>query len=190
MKRYLPVIPVILFILLNACDDGSISSAEATAVAKTFTATMWTPTTSPSPLYSFQASEIIRLLNLTIEGAETSNPLNQLEHTIVADYQVNGVSFPLEDDGTATFWIEVHCECKASGQCCNPQQTFMEIMRAIDLNKPMIFDYVPPNVRYMKVECFDHTNEMAVMTVPWEDVKNFFANTMSGFELGGKVNSE
>src|ERR1051325_12164896 len=114
MKRLLLVLPLVLLLLLNACGNypvGGISPSDGTAVGKTQTATVWTPTISPTP--PPDQSKIVEWLNSELSDTDS------LEQALVARYRIFDVSFPIGSNGLATIMrIDIRCECSTYGQCC------------------------------------------------------------------------
>lgn len=180
MKRLVIIIPFILFVILNACGNPGMPPEGGIYVT-------YTPTIALTPTPGPDGSQIVASLNQFLEGTEAATPLDQLEHTMSARYQVLDVSFPVENDGTITFQVNVNCECAANGQCCSHEQTFVETMRAMYPAKDLVIRLVPGNVKYMKVFCSDHSSQVVIMNVLWEDVKSFFYGHLTGYQLASRV---
>jgi hypothetical protein len=189
MKRYLLVIPLILFVVLNAC--GSPGTPTTGGVFVTFT-----PTMEPVAMYASQSAYAFMNLNLAIERLETLDKFTELEHVTGASYQVTNVDFPLENGMPTVFQVATRCECARNAECCSPTRTFVVTLLAF--NNAMTYDPnfsnwiqqgVPVEVRNMSVRIFDHATETEVINVPWENVKIFLyqPDSFRGFELGARV---
>lgn len=87
MKRFLPFFPLIFLFFLNACGEltAEISPAEWTAVWRTNTASVWTPTITPTP--DPDEKKIVDWLNEVLSQAD------ELERTLDAKYYVLDVYF-------------------------------------------------------------------------------------------------
>lgn len=182
MKRLLPILPFFVLLLLNACGNYpvGVSPSEGTAVGKTQTAVAWTPTISPTPVPN--ESKIIEWLNAELSSADA------LEQTLVAKYQVVDVSFPMESNGVrATILVNVRCECATYGQCCNPEQMFVVIIQSMKQRQEKIIGEIPLTVNKMKVVCYDHMTQFAIMSASWSDVKNYLQDHINGYQLGSRV---
>jgi len=106
MKRLLPIVPVFLLILLNACGNtpAGISPAEGTAVGQTQTAAVWTPTITSTP--DPNESKIVEWLNDGLSSAD------MLEKALDASYYARDVSFPNVPGSSSTvFRVDIRCEC-------------------------------------------------------------------------------
>ena len=190
MKRFLLLIPIILLVLLNACSNNSANTAATqTAAAQTQTAQAWTSTPGPSPTFDSASPSIFNYLNLAIEHMETSDKFHQLEHITGASYQVTRVEFPQENNVSTIFRVEARCECAANAQCCSPTRTFVVTLNAMDdlEFRERIIQLVPPTVRNLEVQTFDHGTPTNLMSVPWANVQSFLRNQISGFELASEV---
>jgi hypothetical protein len=174
MKRYLIIIPLLLFIILNACSGSSeISPAIHTAVVQTMTATFWTPSFTPIPMYVTERSVLTRDLYSGIETAEVLNISDQLEHTIGVDYQIRDVKLLPENSIATLFEVDVNCVCVLDHYCCTPQRTFVIAMMAMSQNRLDILSAVPTTVNSMKVMCFNPNGSSDGISVQWNDVINF-----------------
>jgi hypothetical protein len=182
MKRFLPAIPLILLILLNACgnDPGGIPPAEGTAVGQTQTASVWTPTISPTP--DPNESKIVDWLNAELSDADP------LEKTLVANYQVQDVLFPhAPNDSSIVFRVDIRCQCATNTQCCIPERMFVITILAMKKRADKIMEQVPGSVSEVKVVCFDSGLRIAVMAVLWPDVKGYLLDQINGYQLGSRV---
>lgn len=182
MKRLLSVVPIFLFILLNACGNvtGEITSAEGTAVGQTQTAAIWTPTITLTP--DPNESKIVEWLNESLSSADP------LEKTLDANYQARDASFPNVPGSSSTvFRIDIRCECAVNTQCCIPERMFVVTMRAMKDRADKIMEQVPGSVSEVKVVCFDHGTQIGVMFAWWSDVKGYLLEQLNGYQLGSRV---
>jgi hypothetical protein len=182
MRRFLLLIPIFLLMLLNACGNStaSISPTEGTAVGQTQTATVWTPTITPTP--DPNESKIVEWLNAELLNADP------LEQTLDAKYQVVDASFPITLNGTSTiFRVDVRCECMTNTQCCIPERTFIVIVWAMRNRADKIIEQVPGTVNEMKVVCYDRMTQLGVMSAWWSDLKSYLLDQINGYQLGSRV---
>lgn len=182
MKRLLPIAPVFLFILLNACGNtpAEISPAEGTAVAQTQTATMWTPTITHTP--DPNESKIVEWLNEGLSGADP------LEKILDASYQIQDVWFPITSSNSYTiFQVDIRCQCATNTQCCVPERMFVVTMYAMKNRADKIIEQVPGNINEIKVVCINNGSRIAVMAASWTDVKGYLLDQINGYQLGSRV---
>lgn len=181
MKRYLPAIPVILLLLLNACGspEGSTNTLTPTSM----------PNTEPVPTFDNVSPMIYDYLNRVLENEiELSDKFQEVEHITGASYQVIDVSFPSNNDGTVVFHVSTRCECAANAQCCSSTRTFVMTLMAMDKSSSeTIISLVPQNAQTMEVWTYDHANQGNVMRVPWPEVIRFLHDEISGFQLASEV---
>jgi len=182
MKRLLLVVPVFLLILLNACgiDPGGVSPAQGTAVGQTQTATMWTATVTATP--DPNESKIVEWLNAELSAADP------LERTLDANYLIQGVSFPFTS-GTSSpvFVVEIRCECAVNTQCCIPERMFVVSMGAMKKRADKIIEQMPGSLKEVRVACYNHGTQIAVLAAGWTDVKDYLLEPNNGFMLGSRV---
>jgi len=182
MKRFLPILPIFLLMLLNACGNtpANISPAEGTAVAQTQTATMWTPTITPIP--DPNESKIVEWLNDGLLSADA------LEQALDASYRVRDVSFPYMAGSTSTiFRVDIRCECATDVPCCIPERMFVVTMWSMKGRADKIIDQVPGSVGEVKVVCYDHMMFNGVMAAKWSDVMDYLLDRINGYQLGSRV---
>jgi hypothetical protein len=182
MKRFLPAIPLFLLLLFNACGNHpvDISPAQGTAVGQTQTAAAWTATISPTPVPN--TSRIVEWLNAELLNADA------LEQTLVAKYQVLDVSFPVASNGLlAIMRVDIRCECATYGQCCNPEQMFVMMIASMKKHGDKIIEQVPGTVSEMRMVCYDHMTQFAVMAASWSDVKGYLSDQINGYQFGSRV---
>ena len=181
MKRVFFVVPIVLLLLLNACagDITAIAPPVGTAVAETQTASIWTPTISPTP--DPNESKIVEWLNAELSNADA------LEQTLDARYQVVDVSFPPVNGLATSIRVDIRCECATNGQCCIPERMFVVTMGSLKKRTDKIVEQVPGTVNELKVVCYDHVTQVGVMSASWMDVKSYFLEQLNGYQLGSRV---
>ena len=182
MKRFLFVIPFLLFILLNACGNtaAQITPFEGTAVGETQTASMWTPTITSTP--DPNESKIVEWLNAELSSADA------LEQILDASYQVQDVLFPLAASGSSiVFRVDIRCQCAVNTQCCVPERIFVTALSAMTNRADKIVEQVPPNVSELKVVCFSNGVNIAVVAALWQDVKDYLLKQINGYQFGSRV---
>ena len=182
MKRCFSIVPVFLLMLLNACGSmtPTVPSNIGTAVGQTQTATMWTPTVTPTP--DPNEAKIVEWLNAELLNADP------LEQTLDARYQVVDVSFPVSPVSLSTvFRVDVRCECATNANCCVPERMFVVIVEAMKKRAEKIIEQVPAGVSEMRVVCFEHTTHVGVISGWWLDVKGYLLDQINGYQLGARV---
>ena len=185
MKRLLLVIPlVILLLLFNACNaypiGGGVPQAQGTAVGETQTATVWTPTISPTP--PPDQSKIVEWLNSELSDTDS------LEQALVARYRIFDVSFPIGSNSLATIMrIDIRCECSTYGQCCIPEHMFVAVINSMKKHEDKIIEQVPQTVGEMRVYCFDHMTQITALSASWSDVKSYLKGQINGDQFGYRV---
>lgn len=181
MKRLLPLIPVLLFLLISSCDViNAVSPAEGTAVGETQTAIIWTPTVTPLP--DPDESKIIEWLNTIF------SELDPLERTLDAKYQVVDVLFDgMPSNANAVFRMDIRCECAANTQCCVPERMFVVTIAAMKNINGKIIEQVADRANDVQVVCYDHAVPIGMMIAPWSDVKGYLLGEITGYQLGARV---
>jgi hypothetical protein len=182
MRRLLPIVPIFLLILLNACANpaSAIPPDIGTAVGQTQTAAMWTPTITSTP--DPNEAKIVEWLNEELSAADP------LEKTLDANYLARNVSFPPASGSLSTvFLVEIRCECAVNTQCCIPERMFVVAMGAMKKRAEKIIEQVPGNVSEVKVVCYDHGIQIAVMSAWWTHVKGYLLDENNGYQLGSQV---
>src|SRR5512145_2848183 len=123
MKRtFVIVIPLILLILLNACDTDRLpplSQRQMDAIAKTLQVTEMP-----------QSQRVRNLLNNRLDF----DRFDQLEDSFVGKYEVIGVDFPY---GTY-FQVNMNCHCVDGSKCCDPRRMFLITVQRMSLAKDQI----------------------------------------------------
>ena len=178
MKKSLLIIPIFLFLLLNACGNTpvEVSPAQGTMVAQTQTASVWTPTITPT--IDPNEPQILEWLNAGL-------PADQLETTLVVKYLAVDVSFPPETGSSSLiFRIDLRCQCATYDQCCSPERMFVVTMWAMKSQKDKIIGQVPGSTSLVKVVCYNHVSQIGVVAASWPDVKGYLLDQISGYQLG------
>jgi len=183
VKRFLPTLPIFLFLLLNACgnQEVGISNVQWTAVWQTQTATVWTPTATlpPDP----NESKIVDWLNEALSSEDT-----ELERMVDADYQVQDVLFPpASDNSSLVFRVDIRCQCPLNTQCCIPERMFVAAVLAMKARADKVIKEVPGNVSEVKVVCFKDGIRIGVMATQWKDAKAFLGKDLNGYQFGSRV---
>ncbi len=185
-KRTLPIFPILAMLVIGACTElpaSGITSSQVTSVVQTMTATMWTPT--PSPTAEPNTLTIIDALNGAIIN---SDPLRD---TIEAKFGVLDVRLPL-DAGThqiTTIEIDVECEWILAENCA-PEDSFVNLMHGFSANDKVfkrISAQVPASVNTLVVNTFDHRSMDGTVVVNWRDVVDFATGKINGNQLGSRI---
>src|SRR5687768_8920518 len=183
MKRLFSVVPIFLFIFLNACasEVSAVAPPVGTAVGQTQTAAIWTPTITHTP--DPNEARIVEWLN---EGLVATDPL---EKSLDANYQVRDVYFPtvLGNSAALNLRVDIRCECAFSTQCCVPERMFVQTILAMKNHADKILEQVPGNTSEVKVVCFDHGTQIAVLAALWSDVRGYLHDQLNGYQLGSRV---
>lgn len=184
MRRFLPVIPILFLMLLNAC--GSFSSPTVvpgywqTSVIQSLTATLWTP--MPTQTYNPNIPTMVNWLNADL------STINSLEWTLDAEYYVTNVSFPNIPNSLAlVFRLDVRCECVNGTECCIPERIFVAIMGSMKRNAPTILAQVPGGVNQMLVVCSKSKTHIGTMSASWQDVRDYLLGYLTGYQFGERV---
>jgi hypothetical protein len=180
------ILMLLLIIPLHACGTasavfGGVPGPVGTAVAQTQTATVWTPTLSPTPVPN--ESKIVGWLNDELLSSE-----HALQQTLDARYQVVDIRFPISSSNVAAIMrVDIRCECATQGGCCTPERTFVMVMEAMQKRHEKILEQVPATVSELRVVAYDHTNYLNTMAASWSDVKNYLNGDLNGAQLGARV---
>lgn len=183
MKRFLPIVPIIFLLLINSCGvyvPEEIPAPLWTSMVQTQTATVWTPTYTPT--HDADESKIIGWLNETLLMADP------LERTLDAKYQVVEIFFPTVPDSSLTvFRVDIRCICTFNPNCCTPERMFVITIGAMKNKAEKVIEDVPGSVHEVKVVCFDHSTQIGVMAASWMDVKDYLRNNINGSQLGART---
>ena len=181
LKRVLFIVPIVLLVILNACVGNAslVAPPVGTAVGETQTASVWTPTVSPTP--DPNESKIVEWLNAELSAADA------LEQTVDARYQVMDVSFPAVNGQAVAIRVDMRCECALNGQCCVPERMFVVTLGSLKKRAEKILEQVPGTVGELKVVCYDHTSQVGVMAALWVDARGYLLEQINGYQLGSRV---
>src|SRR5512145_1457547 len=182
MRRFLFMIPFLLFLLLHACVNPpqGVSPVIGTAVGETQTAMVWTPTITSTP--DPNESKIVEWLNAELAGADS------LEQMLDASYQVQDVLFPFALSGSSTiFRVDIRCQCAVNTQCCVPERIFVATLLAMRSRADKIVEQVPTNVSELKVVCFNNGMNLAVLGASWQDARGYLLKELNGYQFGSRV---
>ena len=185
MKRLLPSIPILSLVLLNACGDlnppTTVSGSIYTSLVQSMTATMWTPT--PTPTFNPNIPTMVNWMNADLFAA------NALEWTIDAKYQVADVRFPYKtENSTFVFRVDVHCECINGAECCIPERTFVAVIGSMKRNANTILTEVPGGISQLLVVSFKKKAPIGAMSASWQDVTEYLLGHLTGYQLGERSN--
>ena len=181
MKRVLLVLPFIALLSFYACmPTEGVPPLYSTAVIHTLTATMWTPTITPT--FSPDLSKLKDLLNESFEADE-------LGMTLDARYTAFDVWFPyLSDNSSRAFRLYIRCVCAVNSHCCTPEHMFVITMYAMKTHAVEVMKQVPDNfVTRVEVACHNHTGSLGVLGAPWSTVKAYIEGTDDGSLLAWSV---
>jgi hypothetical protein len=175
MKRsFVIVIPLLLLMLLNACDSDRL------------------PPLSPKQWAAFELTrqatampQNLRIKNL-LGKMNNITRLDELEQSIVGKYDVLAVGFPSD------YYLEIdmNCECTEGTACCDPRRIFFVTMQRMFQSKDQVLAEVPSTVRTLDVVCFDHKFAFATVYVPWEKVRGFLQGVVSAAELNSSISPQ
>jgi hypothetical protein len=161
MKRLLVIIiPLLLLILLNACDTDRLpplSQRQMAAIQQTLQVTAMP-----------QSLRVMNLLNNRLDY----DKFDQLEDNLFGKYDVIGVDFPY---GTY-FQVNMNCQCADGSKCCEPRLMFFTAVQRISQARDQILADVPQTVQNLDVVCYNNNYAFAVIMAPWQTVKDFLNN--------------
>jgi len=180
MRRYLIVVPVVLFVFLSACGNEGLTEPQ---LIQTLTARAWTPTITLTPPVR-NGLNIVNLLNSPLPEDGTLKKMYELEETIGARYQVVDAIFT---ENNTVFRVNVFCQCATKARCCSPERIFVILMRKMDFYRDRILVEVPGTVREINVHCMDHGSQLGVMAASWPDVREFLYGNLNGYQFGSRV---
>ena len=188
MKRLLAVIPLILFIFINACtgnDPSVVPPDVGTAVALTQTAGMWTPTPiTPSPTSSPNQAVIVDALNSALRGAD---PLGE---ALDAEFHVADVDFISNGYPPVLFTLRVRVECEwVIKSSCTPERAFVVLMHAFenkDVRKKVV-EQIPTTIEFVQVDAFDHMTQIGSLAIGWQNMLLYVRGEITGDQLAVRV---
>ena len=182
MKRFLSIVPVLLFIFLNACatNVSAIAPSVGTAVGQTQTASIWTPTVTSTP--DPNESKIVDWLNAELSSAD------ELEKMVDATYQAQDVWFTAgSNNSSLVFRVDIRCQCSLDAQCCVPARIFVTTMLVMKKRAEKVLKEVPSNVSEVKVVGFTNGVRIGVMAALWKDARDYLLDQINGSQFGSRV---
>lgn len=196
MKRALPIIPLVLFIFLNACTPSAppIPHSIGTAVALTQTAMAWTPTFTPTPS-NFDSLLFLYTLKSPLPEDIYLKNAQELENAMGARYDIADARIVQENNFLDRILeVEVTCFCNApSNHCCSPERAFAIVMRRMEYhnyNNGSLLRLVPGTVSKMKVYCVDHANRVGILVSNWSDVVEYLNGKINATQFGNRTRPE
>jgi hypothetical protein len=182
MKRFLIIIPILLFIALAACDSGTPSNdSQATSVIKSLTATMWTATpNTPTPTTLPNQAIIINALNAVLRG---SDPLGEALDT---KFFVTDIGFSVEGNPPTTKKMLISVECEwVFKPSCTAERTFVVLMHAFEKDeaRKKVVDQVPATLETVQVRASYHMGQLGMMEIKWKDLLQFGNGEITGDQL-------
>lgn len=185
-KRTLPIFPILALLVIGACTEAppaGISSGQVTFVVQTMTATMWTPT--PSPTAEPNTRTILDALNGAIVNADP------LRDTVEAKFDVLDVRLPVDAGTHQIIILEIDVECEwILSNNCTPEDSFVNLMHGFSADEKVIkriSAQVPRTVNTLVVNTFDHRAMNGTVVVNWRDVVDFATGKINGNQLGSRI---
>jgi len=189
MKRFLVVIPFFLSVLFGACYTpvGTIPPSIGTLVARTQTATMWTPI-PVTPSATLVPNEAVILKALKDGLRQRTDPLVE---TLDAKFSIVDISF--DQNGKlpiATMIVQVDCEW-IKEPSCTKERAFVTLANAFagikdDVRKKMM-KQIPKTIDVVQVRAFDHMTQIGIVEVSWECLLQFADGDITGEQLAARV---
>jgi hypothetical protein len=176
MKRsFIIVIPIVLLVLVNACNMSSgalpkYSPEQWTAIAVT-----------QQVMGKTQNEKILYWLNAVPTDYDK---FDALEENLVGKYSVMGVAFP--SDGYY-FEVDMNCECASGSACCVPEHMLLLSLMKMSRSRDQVLAEVPGTAKYLDVVCHDHNFPFMAMYAPWDTVKSFLLGQISAADLSSSV---
>jgi hypothetical protein len=173
MKRSLVLIPLILLVLLNACDTGRLPP---------FSAPQWTAIAATQEvMLRSQAANIKSWLNPQLDGND------QLEQAFVANYQVFDVTFQPNYETPDQLQVSMNCQCVTGSSCCTSERMFVVALSKMVRSRDAILATVPATVQWMLLICYDSstqpTREIGRKVVHWKEVEEFLRGYINAYDL-------
>ena len=188
MKRFLVIVPIFLFIFLNACGVSSnpVPPDVGTFVAQTQTATMWTATpVLPSPTSIPKEAVIVDALNSVLRGVDP------LDEAIDAKFFISDLSFDTGGNPPVIVKMRVHIECEWILQpACTPERGFVIFMHVFEMKevRKKIVDQIPTTVESVQIMSYDHMVQIGSLSIGWQDMMAFVDGEITGDQLAARVN--
>lgn len=187
MKRFLAIIPIILFILLAACgvSDDQVVPSVGTSVAETQTAVMWTATPiTPSPTPVPHEAVIVDTFNSVMRGADP------LQEAIDAKFFITDIGFDAGGNPLVLITMRIDVECEwVLKPSCTTERAFVVLMHAFEKEnvRKKIIEQVPVTIEYVQVIALDHMSQIGLIEVRWQDVLAFITGGITGDQLAARV---
>jgi len=188
MKRFLMIVPIVLFIFLNACGISSnpVSPDVGTFVAQTQTATMWTATpVLPSPTLIPKESVIVDTLNSALRGVDP------LDEAIDAKFFISDLGFDTGGNPPVIVKMRIHIECEwILHPTCTPERGFVNFMHVFEMKdvRKKIIEQIPATVESVQIESYDHMVQIGSLSIGWQDMMAFVDGDITGDQLAARVN--
>jgi hypothetical protein len=182
MKRFLIVIPVVLFIILAACgSDNTVNPDVGTMVAQTQTAKMVTAT--PTTTHVPSQAAIVNALNGALRGADP------LEEGFDARFNIIDIVFEVNGNPPFTDKIIIHIECEyVYKQTCTAERSFVVLMHVFQKEgvRNKVIEQIPETIKTVQVKVFDNRNnrsQIGVVEALWQDVLAYGKGEITGDQL-------
>jgi hypothetical protein len=188
VKRSLILIPIILLVIINACQPSdptnTVHQADTANAIASLTATNMPPSI---PTATPDSNTMVIYLN-SQPTEEFTVRLGQLEDTMGASYKFLNVEF-LPTEGTKTiFQVDVGCHCARNGRCCSRQRGFVYTMLKMKPYANYFGTAVPSTIMYMNVVTFDDERPLPGISVDWVNVLSFLQTSgMDGNRFGFQI---
>jgi hypothetical protein len=176
MKRSsIIVIPIVLLVLINACNMSS-------GALPKYSPEQWTAIAQTQQVMAQPRDE---QLKYWLSAAPTNyDKFDALEESLVGKYDVMGVTFPNDQ---YYFQVDMDCQCASGSACCVPERMLLLTLRRMAQSRDQILAVVPGTVKYLDVVCHDHKFAFMAMYAPWDTVKSFLLGQISAADLSSSV---
>jgi hypothetical protein len=187
MKRFLLVIPIILFAVLGACGDstGQLNPLIVTYVAQTQTAAVWTPTpVTPTATAVPDQVTIVKVLNEALRGADP------LEEALDARFSVIDLGFEMSGNPPLTNKVRIGIECEwVYKSACTVERTFVVLLHILERDgvRKKVSGQLPGTIKILQIVAFDHMKLIGTIEILWRDVLAFADNKISGEQLAARA---
>jgi hypothetical protein len=185
-KRVLPFLSILVFLAFGACSglsENGLPPGAGTFVIQTLTATMWTPTVTPTP--DPNTAQIVGILNSAMIA---SDPLRD---TLAAKFEVLDVHFPFDDVAHQILSMQIDVECEwIFTDSCTAEESFASLMHGFVADKKTIEKIraqVPATVNKLYVTTYNHRVRNGLIIVNWQDVVDFAAGRITGNQLAARI---
>jgi hypothetical protein len=179
MKRSLVIVlPIVLLILVNACNLTSNTLPQ-------YSPEQWTAIAVTQQAMGQPGGDRIKSWLNAVPTDYTN--ITALEENLVGKYEVLSVQFPNENN---YFEVDINCECKSGSACCLPERMFVYAIQKMyypQQTRDQVLAAIPSNVKFLDVVCRDHTIAFMAGYAPWETVKGFLIGQLSASELSSQV---